>query len=102
MLHLTNFIKLYKRAEKMNKSAIKIIKRFEEDVTEKIAIAPQVLGSRAKAEDITERRMAGVVAVWVSECRENKRAEEVTALNNISAWKNNSEILQQSSFNLTS
>lgn len=79
----------------MSKAVIKIIKRSKEAVAEKVAVAPEVLGGRAKAENIAERRMAGVVAGWISERCGSKCAEEVSALFKISAWKNSSEIIRQ-------
>lgn len=67
----------------MNKDKIKVVKRNIKDGGEK----PQVVFKTPKVESDTPLKIANVVNNWISERRENKRAEKVYSDSRISAWK---------------
>lgn len=67
----------------MNKDKIKVVKRNKKDGTKKI----QVLASTPKVKNDTQFKIASIVNNWISERRENKRAEKFFSDSRISAWK---------------
>ncbi|HSK72193.1 MAG TPA: hypothetical protein VK892_10890 [Pyrinomonadaceae bacterium] len=67
----------------MNKDKIKVVKRNKKDGAEK----PQVIFNAPKVESDTRLKIVTVVNNWISERRENSRAEKVFSDSRISAWK---------------
>lgn len=64
----------------MSKAVIKIIKRSKEAVAEKVAVAPEGLGSRVpknaeQAESEVASRTIITIKAWVGELRQKQRAE---------------------------
>jgi hypothetical protein len=71
----------------MNKDAIKIVKRNEKDGTQKEPVAVNAL----KVEKDDKHKMANMVKNWISERRENSRAEKLFSDGELSGWKTMSE-----------
>lgn len=71
----------------MNKDAIKIVKRNEKDGTQKEPVAVNAL----KVEKDDKHKMANMVKNWISERRENSRAEKLFSDGQLSGWKTMSE-----------
>jgi hypothetical protein len=67
----------------MNKDVIKMVKRNKKDGAEN----PQVIFNAPKVESDTQLKIANVVNNWISERRENSRAEKVFSDSRILAWK---------------
>jgi hypothetical protein len=67
----------------MNKNAIKVVKRNEKDGAQE---APVVV-SASKAERNNQHKMVNMVNNWISERRENSRAEKVFSDGEILGWK---------------
>ena len=67
----------------MNKVAVKVVKQNKIDGLTN----PKAAGSPPKVETDIRRKMVGVVNNWISERRENRRAEKVFSDGRISAWK---------------
>jgi hypothetical protein len=71
------------RSKIMNKDAIKIVKRNEKDETQKEPVVPDAL----KVEKDDQLKMANEVNNWISERRENSRAEKLFSDGELSGWK---------------
>lgn len=71
----------------MNKDAIKIVKRNKKDEAQGTPVAAGAL----KVEKDDRHKMANLVKNWISERRENSRAEKVFSDGKILGWKIMSE-----------
>lgn len=67
----------------MNKGTIKVVKRNKKDGTGK----SQIVVTASKAESNTKLKIANVVNNWISERRDNSRAEKVFSDSEILGWK---------------
>lgn len=67
----------------MNKDAIKIVKRNKKDGAKKT----QVAVNASKVEGNIQLNIVDVVNKWISERRENSRAEKVFSDSKILGWK---------------
>ncbi len=70
----------------MNKTSIKVIKRKDAELMANVKtqstceIEPTAAFSEEKIERRLRRKMAETVSNWISERRENNRAEEISAI----------------------
>lgn len=75
----------------MNKEVIKVIKRNKKEGAQK----EPVVVSASKVEKDDQHKMTNVVNNWISERRENSKAERVFSDDKISSWKIMSENFKQ-------
>jgi vacuolar-type H+-ATPase subunit H len=75
----------------MKKVLIKVIKRNNKNTAKKICVVAPV--NAAKIETDIQIEMVKTVGNWISERRENGRAEQIFSDGKISAWKTVSEKL---------
>jgi hypothetical protein len=67
----------------MNKDAIKIVKRNKKDGADEVPAVVDAL----KVEKDDQHKMANLVNNWISERRENSRAEKLFSDGELSGWK---------------